>query len=324
MCELERVLGSDSVRSGAQGVMGIHGSKQTGRRLDIEDWYRSLQAGFSQKIAALDGKVPFSSEDWARPGGGGGVSMQLAGGSKIERASVNFSAVWGDTPAEMSESLPSASEHFYATGVSIIVHPVNPHAPTFHANIRFFSAGGLDWFGGGADLTPSYIYEDDARHFHMTLKETCDRHAVADYDTWKRECDEYFWLRHRSEARGIGGIFFDRLTKDHDEVWAFQKDLGTSLSAAYLPILEKRVLVPYGEDQRNWQAIRRGRYVEFNLVLDRGTRFGLDTGGRTESILGSLPPNARWEYPVLVDQGSHEDQTLSILQSPPRDWVIHS
>lgn len=289
-------------------------------RPDIEQWYRDLQQRFCGAIAGLDGSASFVSERWDRPGGGGGISMQLTGGKVIERGSVNFSAVWGEVPERMSESLASESPEFYATGLSVIVHPLNPYAPTFHANLRFFSAG-REWFGGGADLTPSYIYEDDARHFHGVLRDVCHRHPIADYPTWKGQCDEYFWLPHRQEARGVGGVFFDHLVDDLDAVWLFQRDFGDSLIEAYAPIVETRKNQPYGKKERHWQMVRRGRYVEFNLVWDRGTRFGLETGGRTESILGSLPPIARWEEPVKVESGSNEEKTLNFLRSAPTEWV---
>lgn len=291
-----------------------------GRRREIETWYRSFQDRFCQEVESLDGAGSFRSEVWERTGGGGGDTRQLVDGELIDRASVNFSAVWGQTPPALTERLASKSPDFYATGVSIIVHPSNPHAPTFHANIRYFAAG-QEWFGGGADLTPSYLYEDDARHFHETLQDVCSRHQVADYPTWKQDCDDYFHLPHRGEARGVGGIFFDHLDDPLDEVWRFQVDLGEHLAAAYLPILEARSSQPFDDSEKRWQELRRGRYVEFNLVWDRGTKFGLETGGRTASILGSLPPKARWEEPVVVEEGSPEEELLNFLSGPPRSWV---
>jgi coproporphyrinogen III oxidase len=211
---------------------------------------------------------------------------------------------------------------FYATGVSIIVHPRNPHAPTFHANLRFFETDtGSAWFGGGADLTPHYLYEDDARHFHRVLKQACDAHDVADYRAWKKACDEYFYLPHRKEARGVGGLFFDHLTDRLEEVWAFQTDLGERLIEAYIPILERRIEVPYGKAETIWQEIRRGRYAEFNLVWDRGTRFGLETSGRVESILASLPSRARWVYDHHPEPHSPEATLLDMVTSQPRDWA---
>jgi coproporphyrinogen III oxidase len=287
----------------------------------VEDWYRSLQQRFSAGIEDLDGSRRFTSDRWDRPGGGGGDTRILSEGTHIEKAAVNFSAVWGETPPGLSERMASSGDRFYATGVSIIVHPRNPYAPTFHANVRYFETdAGAAWFGGGADLTPYYLFEEDAGHFHRTLKAVCDRHEVADHAGWKRACDGYFHLPHRGEARGVGGLFFDHLTDRLDEVWAFQQDLGDHLLEAYRPILQRRIDAPYGDRERRWHEVRRGRYVEFNLVWDRGTRFGLETGGRTESILGSLPPRARWEYAHEPERGSPEAALLDMVRSEPRDW----
>jgi coproporphyrinogen III oxidase len=229
--------------------------------------------------------------------------------------------VWGDTPPGLSDRMAAAADGFYATGVSIIVHPLNPYAPTFHANVRYFETdGGAAWFGGGADMTPYYLFEDDARHFHRVLRETCERHPVADYTVWKQACDDYFHLRHRGEARGIGGLFFDHLTEELESVWDFQCDLADHLLEAYLPILGRRVDTPYGPEQVAWHELRRGRYVEFNLVWDRGTRFGIETGGRTESILGSMPPRARWEYDHHPVPGTPEAELAEMVSGAPRDW----
>jgi coproporphyrinogen III oxidase len=291
-------------------------------RADIEQFYRGFQARFSAGIAELDGVQDFESDEWDREGGGGGDTRILSAGRHIEKAAVNFSAVHGETPRQLSERMAAMGDRFYATGVSIIVHPVNPYAPTFHANVRYFeSDDGRAWFGGGADLTPYYLFEEDARHFHRTLKETCDRHTVADHSAWKRTCDEYFRLTHRDEARGIGGIFFDHLTERLDEVWSFQQDLADHLLDAYLPILQRRIDTPFGDREKAWHRIRRGRYVEFNLVWDRGTKFGLETGGRTESILASLPPHASWVYDHEPPAGTSEAELLAHLRGDPRDWV---
>jgi coproporphyrinogen III oxidase len=290
-------------------------------RSEIEAFYRRFQADFCTGIEAVDGRARFGSDVWERPGGGGGDTRILAEGPRIEKAAVNFSAVWGDTPPALSEGMAAAGDRFYATGVSIIVHPRNPHAPTFHANLRYFEGeDSSSWFGGGADLTPCYLYEEDARHFHAVLREVAGRHDVADHCGWKRACDEYFRLPHRGESRGVGGIFFDHLTEMPAETWAFQQDLAAHLLAAYAPILARRVDLPYGESETRWQELRRGRYVEFNLVWDRGTRFGLDTNGRTESILASLPPRARWDYGAEPDPGSPEADLLELVRNEPRDW----
>ena len=288
----------------------------------IADEYRIIQEELCDGLQELDGQSVFRSDDWERPGGGGGLTRVLSGGGQIEKAAVNFSDVEGETPEQLSEQLAAESTRFYATGISVIVHPANPHAPTFHANLRYFETdAGQAWFGGGADLTPHYLYEEDAHDFHGLLKQACGRHEVADYPAWKRACDDYFFLPHRGEARGIGGIFFDHLTERLREVWAFQSDLGHVLADGYLPILERRMGVPFGQSELEWQEIRRGRYAEFNLVWDRGTRFGLETSGRTESILASLPPRARWVYAHEPDPGSAEEQLLETLRSSPRAWA---
>ena len=289
-------------------------------RGEIEAFYRRFQTDFCAGIERVDGRERFGEDVWARPGGGGGDTRILADGPMIEKAAVNFSAVWGEAPLGVSERL-GAGDRFFATGVSIIVHPRNPHAPTFHANLRYFEgAGPTSWFGGGADLTPCYLYDEDARHFHSVLREVSTRHDVADHRAWKQACDEYFRLPHRGESRGVGGIFFDHLTERPAETWAYQQDLANHLLEAYIPILERRVDLDYGEAEMRWQELRRGRYVEFNLVWDRGTRFGLDTNGRTESILASLPPRARWEYGAEPQPGSPEAALLDLVRSEPRDW----
>ena len=255
-------------------------------RAEVEASYRRIQEELCAALEEIDGVATFGEDVWERPEGGGGATRILAGEGHLEKAAVNFSAVHGPTPPRLSEQLASRAAEFYATGVSIIVHPRNPHAPTFHANLRYFETdAGDSWFGGGADLTPYYLYEEDARHFHQVMKAVCDAHEVADYAAWKQACDRYFYLPHRGEARGVGGLFFDHLTEPLPEVWAFQVELGARLVDAYLPILRRRIDIPYGNAETRWQEIRRGRYAEFNLVWDRGTRFGLETGGRTESIL---------------------------------------
>lgn len=284
----------------------------------IEPWYRDFQDRFTEELAALDPDARFRSDLWERPGGGGGDTRILLGDT-IEKAAVNFSAVWGDSPPLLRER--GAGDTFFATGVSIIVHPRNPHAPTFHANVRYFETDRAAWFGGGADLTPWYLYEEDAEHFHRTIRVVCDRHPVADYDAWKQACDEYFYLPHRGEARGVGGIFFDHVSEHLSNMWSFQQDLADHLTAAYCPLVTRRAGTPYGEAQERWHHLRRGRYAEFNLVWDRGTRFGLETGGRTESILASLPPRVRWEPAPEPDPDSPEGRLLAVLRSPARAWA---
>ncbi|HUG07423.1 MAG TPA: oxygen-dependent coproporphyrinogen oxidase [Acidimicrobiia bacterium] len=291
-------------------------------RQQIETSYQEIQSAFCAAVEVIDGQETFGVDKWERAGGGGGITRILSGAGHVEKAAVNFSAVEGATPEALSERMAAESSRFFATGVSIIVHPRNPLAPTFHANIRYFETDtGHSWFGGGADLTPHYLFEADAAHFHRTLKTICDRHPVADYRVWKQACDEYFYLPHRGEARGIGGIFFDHLTDRLDEVRVYQRDLGHNLTDLYLPILTARVDEEHGEREREWQEVRRGRYAEFNLVWDRGTRFGLETSGRTESILASLPPRARWVYGYEPEPGSREAALLELVRAPPRDWV---
>lgn len=289
-------------------------------RSEVEARYRDLQERLCQAIETIDGLSRFASDTWERPGGGGGTTRILTGDGAIEKAAVNVSAVWGTPPERLADGMAAGASEFFATGLSMIVHPSNPHAPTFHANIRYFETDTSAWFGGGADLTPYYLYEDDAHRFHRVLKEVCARHPVADYPAWKAACDGYFHLRHRGEARGVGGIFFDHLTEDQPAVWAFQQDLGDHLAEAYVPILERRIATPYGLEQTEWHEIRRGRYVEFNLVWDRGTRFGIETDGRTESILASLPPRARWVYDHKPTPGSPEAALLEMVRGKPRDW----
>lgn len=287
-------------------------------RAEVEQSYRDVQHSFARAVENVDGASTLSRKSWQRSAGGGGESWTIAGPGRIERAAVNFSAVWGEVPDTLAESLEGG--RFFATGLSIIVHPRNPHAPTFHANLRYFETDTTAWLGGGTDLTPYYLFEEDAHHFHAVLRRICDSHPVADYPAWKVECDRYFYLPHRSEARGIGGIFFDHLTDRLEEAWEFQTDLGDGLVEAYVPILERRVDTPHDDRHVFWHELRRGRYVEFNLVWDRGTRFGLDTGGRTESILASLPPRARWDDSFTPEPGSPEAGLLALLRGDPRDW----
>lgn len=292
---------------------------------EIESGYQRVQSDFVAALQAVDQGAEFVADHWEREAGGGGVSMVASDAPVIEKAAVNFSSVHGDTPPQLSDRLAVESSTFSATGVSIIVHPRNPHVPTFHANVRYFQTDvGPSWFGGGADLTPHYLYPDDAVDFHMGLAAVCGRHRVADYPAWKVDCDRYFHLPHRDEARGVGGVFFDHLRNDPDEVWTFQLDLMSELTALYPRILARRMDTPSNQHQRNWQLYRRGRYVEFNLVWDRGTRFGLETRGRTESILASLPPLVRFDYDHHPAPGSPEADLLDMLTGPPRQWVPDS
>lgn len=291
-----------------------------------------LQDRICHGLSALDGNE-FREDRWERPGGGGGRSRVLQEGTFFEKAGVNVSAVHGELTPEAARAMSGgknvpeeAGLAFFATGISLVLHPWNPMAPTVHANFRYFERGGGKlpgswWFGGGADLTPSYLFEEDAVHFHSTLKTACDAHDPTYYSRFKKWCDEYFFIPHRGETRGIGGIFFDDLNdRPQDDVFAFVQSCGDAFLPAYIPIAERRRELPYGEAQKQWQQLRRGRYVEFNLVYDRGTTFGLRTGGRIESILVSLPLTARWEYDHHPEAGSPEEDLLKVLRSP-RSWI---
>jgi coproporphyrinogen III oxidase len=238
----------------------------------------------------------------------------------LERGGVNTSVVFGELEESFARKLQGEGRTFWAAGISLVLHPRNPHVPTVHANYRFIQQGGKAWFGGGADLTPYYLQEEDAVHFHRVHKEACDRHDPAYYRRFKEACDKYFFLRHREEARGVGGIFFENMGGDLEREFALVRDVGRAFLPAYLPIAERRKDTPSTEEQRFWQEVRRGRYVEFNLVWDRGTLFGLETKGRTESILMSLPPRVRWCYDHHPAPGSEEARLVEVLRNP-RDWV---
>ncbi len=276
---------------------------------------------------ALDPAHPFAVREWDRPGGGGGSARVLDGGEVFERGGVNVSVVLGDDlPEEVrrQRELPRGLD-FFATGISMVLHPRNPHVPAFHANYRYFEAGKMDdwWFGGGADLTPAYPVEADVRHFHGTLKAFCDRHDIANHAAWKSWCDQYFTVRHRNEMRGVGGIFYDDLHLEQEGGWeaahALMADGIRTLHDAYLPIVERRRQDPWTERERWWQEIRRGRYAEFNLCYDRGTRFGLQTNGDIEAVLMSLPPMTRWETDAVPEAGTPEAAALRYYQ--PGDWA---
>ncbi len=300
-------------------------------RLNVSEVFREAQLEICKSIERLDGKARFQHDRWNRTDisgnpGGGGDSCVLSNGKIFEQAGVNFSEVFGMLPAEMADKLVGARRdaEFYATGVSIVIHPDSPMIPTTHANIRYLEVEGTGWFGGGMDLTPYYLFSEDARHFHQVIRATCDRHDAHYYPKFKAWCDEYFYLPHRSETRGVGGIFFDYLGKDAPEnleaIFAFASDLPQAFLEAYLPIVERTMELPWGEKEKNFQLLRRGRYVEFNLLYDRGTQFGLKTGGRTESILMSLPPEVRWQYNFQPAPGSPEAELIEALKHP-REWV---
>jgi coproporphyrinogen III oxidase len=279
----------------------------------------ALQAEVCAALERLDGAARFGTDPWERPEGGGGVARVLQEGPVLEKAGVNVSHVHGPVPEALAARLPGDGPSFVAAGLSVVVHPRSPFAPTAHANVRFVARGGVAWFGGGADLTPHYLFEEDCVHFHRTLRDLCERHAPGRWPAWKREADRYFFLPHRGEHRGVGGIFFD----DHpanEAALALARALPAAFLAAYLPVVARRAGAPWGEEERRWQEIRRGRYVEFNLVHDRGTHFGLATRGRIESVLMSLPPRVRWSYEHRPAPGSREAALLEVLCTP-RDWA---
>ena len=290
----------------------------------VHNFVQELQTEICQALAEIDGRASFREGRWSRPGGGGGNSATIEDGAVFEKGGVNVSAVHGELPQRLSEALNKDGTHFYATGISLVIHPRNPHVPTVHANFRYFALGkdihdpDDEWFGGGADLTPYYPYLEDAQHFHRVWKEVCDEHSTADYGEFKRQCDDYFYLPHRDEARGVGGIFFDYLRHDPEETFTFVKDGGRAFLDAYVPIVERRVDAAYGDRERTYQELRRGRYVEFNLLFDRGTKFGIETRGRTESILMSLPPHVQWRYDWQPEPGSLEERARWFFHA--RDW----
>lgn len=284
------------------------------------EFFRTLQDTICAALAELDGH-DFQEDAWEYATGGGGRSRVLVDGKVFEKAGVNFSDVRGEFSEEFAAQIPGEGRAFRATGISLVLHPRNPHVPTVHANFRHIEKGSHGWFGGGADLTPYYLYPEDCRHFHQVWKAACDRHAaVADFPKLKKWCDDYFHLKHRGEARGIGGIFFDYFDKDPETTFAFVQDAGKQFLEAYLPIARRRHTHEATDAQRQFQLYRRGRYVEFNLIYDRGTIFGLKTGGRTESILMSLPPLVRFDYNWSPQPGSREADLYAVLREP-RDWL---
>jgi len=297
------------------------------------DFIHSLQDRICAGLEEADGGPKFAEDSWERAEGkgGGGITRVIANGNIIEKGGVNTSVVYGHVTERMKKYLKLDGDRWFAGGLSLVLHPLNPYVPTTHANWRYFELydeQGLvidRWFGGGADLTPYYLFEEDARHFHHTLKSAIDPFGSELYAKYKKYCDEYFTNTHRNnEMRGIGGVFYDYLRPvddtDAERLFTFQQSNGNAFLSSYLPIIEKRKDIPYGEREIGWQEIRRGRYVEFNLIHDRGTIFGLKTNGRTESILMSLPPRARWEYNYLPLSGSAEDE-LQQACLHPRDWI---
>ena len=292
-------------------------------------YIEALQDQITTTIEGLDGQATFQEDLWQRAEGGGGRTRVIENGAVFEKGGVNISGVHGQLPESMQRYLNVEDAAFFACGLSLVLHPKNPMVPTVHANWRYFELYDQNnniadqWFGGGLDLTPYYLFEEDIRHFHQTCKAACDRHDPQFYADYKKRCDQYFWNTHRNEARGVGGLFFDYLKADQrpmDQWYAFVTDVADNFLLAYRPIVEKRKNQPYTDQHRNWQEIRRGRYVEFNLVHDKGTLFGLKTNGRIESILMSLPPKVQWQYDHTPAEGSPEEALVDCLQHP-KDWV---
>ncbi len=293
-------------------------------------YIENLQDTITSKLEQVDGKARFREDLWERPEGGGGRTRVIQNGNVFEKGGVNISAVHGPLPKAMQSYFNVEDCDFFACGLSLVIHPKNPFVPTVHANWRYFEmydkeGNTLDrWFGGGQDLTPSYLFESDAIHFHSICKEACDKHDTSFYNEFKSKCDQYFWNTHRNEARGIGGLFFDYCkadqNKDIEEWYDFVTEVGNSFLEAYIPIVERRKDATFTAQNRNWQEIRRGRYVEFNLVHDKGTLFGLKTNGRIESILMSLPPHVQWIYNHSPEKGSDEEKLLNVLKTPKK-WV---
>lgn len=294
----------------------------------VKSYLLQLQESICEALAKEDGQAEFIKDQWQRPEGGGGISRVIKDGAVFEKGGVNFSHVYGQAmPASATAARPElAGRSFQAMGVSLVLHPHNPKIPTSHANVRFFMAEKegeepVWWFGGGYDLTPYYLYEEDAKHWHQTAFNACEPFGENVYSDYKKWCDEYFYLKHRGEARGIGGLFFDDVNEQgFEQSFKFMQSVGNSFVPAYLPIIQKRRGEAFTEQQKDYQLYRRGRYVEFNLVFDRGTLFGLQSGGRTESILMSLPPVVKWDYQWQVPENSEEARLLAVLQNP-REWI---
>ncbi|MBW4655996.1 MAG: oxygen-dependent coproporphyrinogen oxidase [Kaiparowitsia implicata GSE-PSE-MK54-09C] len=344
---------SNASGNAAGAPQGSNALPPSDSRERVSAFLKQLQDSICDGLETLDGGGQFQEDSWVRDEGGGGRSRVMKGGEVFEQGGVNFSEVWGkDLPPSILVQRPEAAGHgFYATGTSMVLHPRNPYIPTVHLNYRYFEAGSVWWFGGGIDLTPYYPFRDDAAHFHRTIKAACDRHNPHYYPAFKLWCDEYFYLKHRKETRGVGGIFFDYQDtqgilypvsypgshsdtpaanysqqagkvdgRNWGDLFAFVQDCGNSFLPAYVPIAEKHKEDVYGDRQRDFQLYRRGRYVEFNLVYDRGTIFGLQTNGRTESILMSLPPLVRWEYSYQPEPDTPEAELYEVFLKP-QDWV---
>jgi len=311
------------------GKCGIDAAKRPDAE-PVKKYLLSLQDRICATFEEEDGKACFHEDAWERPGGGGGRTRVMLDGEVFEQGGVNFSQVFGDNlPPSATAGRPDlAGRGFQGIGLSLVMHPRNPYLPTSHANVRFFIAEKPDadpvwWFGGGFDLTPYYGYEDDARHWHRVAREACAPFGDSVYPRFKQWCDDYFFLKHRSEPRGVGGLFFDDLNQwGFERSFAFMRSVGDHYLPAYQPILQRRKATPYGEREREFQAYRRGRYVEFNLVYDRGTLFGLQSGGRTESILMSLPPLVKWRYNWQPQPNTPEAELYEVYLKP-QDWLAN-
>lgn len=294
------------------------------------NYIHQLQDTITSTLEKLDGKATFQEDLWERPEGGGGRTRVIENGAIFEKGGVNISAVHGELPEALRKNFKVEQGDFFACGLSLVLHPKNPFIPTVHANWRYFEMYDADgnvvtqWFGGGQDLTPYYLFDEDAIHFHTICKEACDKHHAEFYPKYKETCDTYFWNAHRNEARGVGGLFFDYLKKTDEfsmqDHYDFVTEVGNSFLNSYVPIVERRKEMEYTQAHKDWQEVRRGRYVEFNLVHDRGTLFGLKTNGRIESILMSLPPTVQWKYNHHPEAGSHEAKLIEVLQKP-KAWV---
>ncbi len=290
----------------------------------------NLQDSITSKIEEVDGLAKFEEDIWQRQEGGGGRTRVIENGTIFEKGGVNISAVHGELPEVLRKQFNADEGTFFACGLSLVLHPINPMIPTVHANWRYFemydTTGEMvtQWFGGGQDLTPYYLFEEDAIHFHTVCKNVCDSYSPDFYSTFKKNCDDYFWNAHREEARGVGGLFFDYLKSTNcysiQDRYDFVTAVGASFLESYLPIVQKRKDIPFTITQKDWQEIRRGRYVEFNLVHDRGTLFGLKTNGRIESILMSLPPVVQWKYNHHPEKESEEERLIAVLTNP-KEWV---
>ncbi len=293
-------------------------------RSTIAAAFREIQNSICSQLETLDGIAQFRDDPWQRKEGGGGLSRPIANGKLIEKGGVNFSEVFGPLTTQAAKALNVQADEFYATGVSIVLHAHSPWVPTIHMNIRYFETNAGQWFGGGIDLTPAYLDLASAKHFHKRLKEVCDRRDSGFYPRFKPWADDYFFLPHRDETRGVGGIFYDRLmpSEDHgiEDLFGFTCDVGELFAPLYAEVVTPLRDRAFGPAEKEWQLLRRGRYVEFNLVHDRGTKFGLETGGRTESILMSLPADASWRYDHHPERGSPEAETLAWLRKGV-DWI---